>query len=389
VARVGAIAGDLAGAEEMFALKALLQRLGIKNCDCRQDGGGLHPRLGRAGYLFNAGIEGIEAADAILLVGTNPRIEAAVLNARIRKRWRMGGLAVGVVGPRVPLTYDYAYLGAGPETLAEIAEGRGDFARVLKEAKRPMVVVGAGVASRPDGEGVLALAARIALVASAGKDVGAAAFNVLHTSAARVAGLDLGFVPADGGMGTGAMLAAAAKGGLDTLILLGADEIDTARLAGTFVVYIGSHGDAGAHRADVILPGAAYTEKSATYVNTEGRAQMTLKAVFPPGEAKEDWTILRQLSALVGQTLPFDTLSALRTAMYKETPSLMRIDAVEPAPMAGVEALAARGGAVGKEPFASVVADFYLTNPIARASMVMAEMSALRKAAGASVSAAE
>ncbi|MEW5964988.1 MAG: NADH-quinone oxidoreductase subunit NuoG [Pseudomonadota bacterium] len=388
-ARVGAIAGDLAGAEEMFALKALLQRLGVRNYDCRQDAAVLDPRLGRAGYLFNAGIEGIEAADAILLVGTNPRIEAAVLNARIRKRWRMGGLSVGVVGPRVPLTYDYAYLGAGPETLAEVADDRSDFARVLKEAKRPMVVVGAGVAARPDGAGVLALAARIALAASAGKDMGAAAFNVLHSAAARVAGLDLGFVPADGGMGTDAMLAAAAKGGLDTLILLGADEIDTARLGSTFVVYIGSHGDAGAHRADVILPGAAYTEKSATYVNTEGRAQMTLRAAFPLGEAKEDWTILRQLSALVGHALPFDTLTALRTAMYKETPSLMRIDAVEPAPVAGIEALAARGGSLGREQFASAVTDFYLTNPIARASMVMAEMSALKKAAGAALSAAE
>ena len=391
VARVGAIAGDLAGAEEMYALRTLFQRLGIESIDCRQDSSALDPALGRSGYLFNATIEGIEAADAILLVGTNPRIEAAVLNARIRKRWRMGGLSVGVVGERVALTYDYAYLGAGPDTLAQIADGRDDFAGVLKAAQRPMVIVGAGVAARADGTAMLSLAARIALAVSAGKGLGAAAFNVLHTAASRVAGLDLGLVPGKGGMATGQMLAAAAKGGLDMLYLLGADELDMARLGDTFVVYQGSHGDSGAHRADVILPGAAYTEKSATYVNTEGRAQMTLQAAFPPGEAREDWKILRALSARVREALPFDSLSQLRTAMYKEVPSLMRIDMVEAAAEDAVAALAARGGQAGSEPFASPVRDFYLTNPIARASMVMAEMSALRKAAlsATSVSAAE
>jgi len=388
-ARVGAIAGDLAGAEEMFALKVLLERLGVPNLDCRQDASILDPRLGRASYLFNATIDGIEAADAILLVGTNPRTEAAVLNARIRKRWRSGGLSVGLIGQRAALTYDHAYLGAGPETLAEIADGRHAFTDVLNGAKHALVIVGAAVAARPDAGAALALAARIALSTSAGKETGARAFNVLQTAAARVAGLDLGFVPAAGGLATADMVAASEKGRLDVLYLLGSDEVDTARLGSTFVVYQGSHGDAGAHRADVILPGAAYTEKSATFVNTEGRAQMTLRAVFPPGEAKEDWSIVRALSTRVREPLPFDTLSALRTAMYKATPALMRIDSVELAGVEGIEALAARGGQAGKEAFTSAVDDFYLTNPIARASMVMAEMSALRKAAGATLSAAE
>ena len=194
---------------------------------------------------------------------------------------------------------------------------------------------------------MLALAAGIARAAGQGKDAGWNAFNVLHAAASRVAGLDLGFVPGEGGLDVAAMLAAAGSGQLDVVYLLGADEIDMQRLGKAFVVYQGSHGDAGAQRADVILPGSAYTEKSATYVNTEGRAQMTSRAAFPPGDAKEDWAILRALSAHVGRKLPYDSLSALRAAMYKEAPVLARLDAVGPAGWAGVEALAARGGALG------------------------------------------
>jgi NADH-quinone oxidoreductase subunit G len=379
--RIGAIAGDLAGAEEMFALGELLVGLGSRNFDCRQDGAKLDPRLGRASYLFNTSIEGIERADAILLVGTNPRLEAAVLNVRLRKRWRQGSAAIGLIGERVDLTYPYEYLGAGPQTLKDVADGKHSFAATLREAKNPMVIVGAAAAARPDGAAVLALAARIALAASQGKDAGWNAFNVLSGAASRGAGLDLGFVPGEGGLDVAAMLAAAGAGQLDVVYLLGADEIDMAALGKSFVVYQGSHGDAGAQRADVVLPGSAYTEKSATYVNIEGRAQMTSRAAFPPGDAKEDWAIVRALSAQVGHKLPYDSLSALRAAMYKEAPALARLDVVAPADRAGVDALAARGGALGPEPFGTAVRDFYLTNAIARASAVMAELSALKKAA--------
>jgi NADH-quinone oxidoreductase subunit G len=379
--RIGAIAGDLAGAEEVFALGDLLARLGSRNLDCRQDGARLDPALGRASYLFNTSIEGIERTDAILLIGTNPRLEASVLNVRLRKRWRQGGLAIGLIGERVDLTYPYEYLGAGPQTLAEVAGGKHSFAARLNEAKHPLVIVGAGAAARADGAAVLAAAARIALAANSGKDAAWNPFNVLHTAASRVGALDLGFVPGEGGLDVAGMLAAASKGDLDIVYLLGADEIDTAALGKAFLVYQGSHGDAGAQRADVILPGSAYTEKSATFVNVEGRAQMTARAAFPPGDAKEDWAIVRALSALVGHKLPYDSLSAVRAAMYKKAPALARLDAVEPAGMAGVEALAARGGALGAEPFVASVRDFYLTNPIARASAVMAELSALKKAA--------
>jgi NADH-quinone oxidoreductase subunit G len=381
--RMAAIAGPLAGAEEMFALGDLFHRLGSTNVDCREDGAKLDPALGRASYVFNTSIAGIEHADAILLAGTNPRLEAAVLNARIRKRWRQGGLTVGLIGEKADLTYAYEYLGAGGKTLTELASGKHAFVETLKAAKAPMIIVGSGAIARADGRAVLAAAARIAVTAMEGKDATWSAFNVLHTAASRVAGLDIGFVPEKpAATDVESFVAAAEKGDLDVLFLLGADDIDMSRLGNTFVVYQGSHGDAGAHRADVIFPGAAYAEKSATYVNTEGRAQMTAKAAFPPGDAREDWSIIRALSPLVGHTLPYDTINVLRAAMYLHAPALAALDRVEAAPADVIAVLASGKGAVKDEPFHAAVRDFYLTNPIARASAVMAEMSALKKAAG-------
>ncbi len=381
--RMAAIAGPLAGAEEMFALKDLFARLGSTNVDAREDGAKLDPALGRASYLFNSTIEGIERADAILLIGTNPRLEAAVLNARIRKRWRQGGLAIGLVGEQTDLAYPYDYLGSGGQTLRELADGKHPFAAKLQGASTPLVIVGAGAVARADGRAVLAAAARIAAAATQGKDPSWNAFNILHTAASRVAALDIGFVPAKPvTTGVDTFVAAAESGALDFLFLLGADDIDMSRLGKAFVVYQGSHGDAGAHRADVIFPAAAYAEKSATYVNTEGRAQMTARAAFPPGDAREDWTIIRALSPLVGHTLPYDSINVLRADLYKHAPVLAALDRVTPADAKAVAALADTKEAVKDEPFRSAVKDFYLTNPIARASAVMAEMSALKKAAG-------
>ena len=383
--RIGAIAGDLAGAEEMFALKDLFARLGSKNTDCRQAGDTLDSKLGRGSYVFNSSIDGIELADAILIVGSNPRLEAPVLNARIRKRWRTGAVKIALVGAKADLTYPADYLGAGPDTLSQIANGQHPFAAVLKAATHPMVIIGQGAFARADGLAVLATAARIAIEASAGKDASWNGFNVLHTAAARVAGLDLGFVPGKGAKDTAAML----NSGMDVVYLLGADECDLSKLGPAFVIYQGSHGDHGAQRADVILPGAAYTEKSATYVNTEGRAQQTVKAAFAPGDAKEDWTIIRALSERAGATLPFDTLSDLRAAMYKCAPQLAALDTVETRSVMGLETLAKLSGAHSSEPFAPAIADFYLTNPVARASAVMAGMSQLRSARDHKLSAAE
>ncbi len=376
---IGMIAGDQVGAEDIYALKMLAGQLGVVNMDCRQDGAVLDPKLGRASYVFNSTIEGIDEADAILLVGTNPRLEAAVLNARIRKRWLQGGLTVGLIGAPADLTYDCNYLGAGPATLLEVQDGRHPFAEVLAKAKRPIVIVGQAALARPDGAAVLASVARVALNAMQGVEGAWNAFNVLHVAAGRVAGLDLGFVPGVNGLDVAGQLKAAATGALKVLYLLGADEIDASELNDTFVVYQGSHGDAGASAADVVLPGSAYTEKSVTFVNTEGRAQMTARAGFAPGDAKEDWAILRALSGHLGQPLPFDTLSALRAAMHEDVPVLAALDAIEPAGLDAVEAAADCAGVMMAEAaFGTAVEDFYLTNAIARSSAVMAEMSALK-----------
>jgi NADH-quinone oxidoreductase subunit G len=367
--RMGAMVGDLAAVEEIFALKDLMARLNVVNLDCRQDGSALDPAWGRSGYLFNAGIAGIDSADALLIVGSNPRREAPILNARIRKRWRAGKFPIGVIGPKADLTYTYDYLGAGPETLAAIA--RHSFADELRKAERPMVLLGAGALARGDGAPVAALAAKAAIDLGALKD-GWNGYCVLHSAASRVGALDLGFVPGQGGLNARQM---AAHGTLDVLFLLGVDEIDIA--PGAFVIYIGTHGDHGATRADVVLPGAAYPEKSGTYVNTEGRVQMAMRASFPPGDAREDWAILRALSDVVKNRLPYDSLAALRAALYKAHPHLMRIGQITPGEAGDVRKLAGFGGAAEKTPFASSVEDFYFTNPIARASAVMAECSAI------------
>ncbi|HRJ69136.1 MAG TPA: NADH-quinone oxidoreductase subunit NuoG [Beijerinckiaceae bacterium] len=369
--RIGALAGQLAGVEEMFALKALIGALGSANLDCRYPGSPLHPKNGRASYLFNATIAGIDEADAIMIVGANPRLEAPVLNARIRKRWLRGDLLVGVIGEKADLTYSYNYLGAGPDSLAEFVS------HPPANKQKPMLILGQGALNREDGAAVYAQAAKAAQALGVIKD-GWNGFNVLHTEAALVGALDIGFVPGEGGLDTAGMLKV---GALNVLVNLGADEIDVP--AGAFVVYIGTHGDKGAHRADVILPGAAYTEKSATYVNTEGRVQMTARASFPPGEAKEDWAILRALSAELGRTLPFDSLNSLRAAIYAVHPHLAALDQVKAGDAGDIARLSGAGGKPGKAPFASPVTDFYMTNAISRASKIMAECSALAKTRGA------
>jgi NADH-quinone oxidoreductase subunit G len=367
--RMGAIVGDLAAVEEIFALKDLMTRLKVDNIDCRQDGSSFDPAWGRASYLFNATIAGIDAADALVIVGSNPRKEAPILNARIRKRWRAGKFPVGVIGPKADLTYTYDYLGAGPETLASLS--RHSFAETLRQAQHPIVLVGAGALARGDGAAVAALAAKAAIDFGAVKD-GWNGFSVLHSAASRVGALDLGFIPAPGALTARQM---AVFGTLDVLFLLGADEIDIAQ--GAFVVYIGTHGDRGAMRADVVLPGAAYPEKSSIYVNTEGRAQMATRASFPPGDAREDWAILRALSDVLKNRLPYDSLSALRQALYKAYPHFLRIGQIAPGDAADLQKLAGLGGNADKVAFISSAEDFYFTNPIARASAVMAECSAL------------
>ncbi len=369
-ARMAAIAGDLADAEAMFALKALMTALGSPHLDCRQDGARLDPRV-RGAYLFNTTIAGIEGADACLLIGTNPRHEAPIINARMRKRWLRGGFSVGAIGRAVDLTYRSAWLGEGPRTLEEIASGRHAFAATLKAAKNPMLILGQGALARADGARVLGLARRIAEGSGLVRE-GWNGFNVLHAAASRVGGLDLGFVPAAGGRDVAGILDGAGKGEIDVVYLLGADEIDMTRLGRAFVIYQGHHGDRGAHRADVVLPGAAYTEKDATYVNTEGRPQRTRLAAFPPGDAREDWTILRALSQALRHTLPFDTLEQLRGRMAEARPVFAGVDAIGAAPWGAF----GEDGPVDSAPFAYPIENYYMTDPVSRCSETMARCTA-------------
>ena len=366
---MAAIAGDLADCESMLALKDLMTALGSANIDCRQDGAQLDTRV-RSSYLFNTTIAGIEQADAMVLVGCNPRLEAPVLNARIRKRWVAGGFTVGVIGVEADLTYPTTLVGTSAKDLELIAAGKGDFAKILKNAKRAMIVVGQGALTGKDGSVVLNLARQAAEELGMVK-AGWNGFNVLHTAAARVGGLDLGFVPGEGGRDVGGIMAGAQSGAIKMVYLLGADEIDTQALGEAFVIYQGHHGDAAAHRADVILPGAAYTEKNATYVNTEGRVQLGRRAIFPPGEAREDWTIIRALSAILGKTLPYDDLKAVRAKLVETNANFLNIDQAMPAEWRDFGAK----GSVSDTPFASPIYNFYMTDPISRASETMAHCS--------------
>ena len=358
--KTAAIAGDLVCAEGQFALKGLMDALESPHVDCRQDGAKISGPRGN--YLFNATIAGIEEADALLLIGSNPRLEAPVLNARIRKRYLAGNFPIASIGEVVDLTYKAEFIGAGADTLADLLAGKQSFAETLKNAENPIILIGQGALTRDDGAAVLASAIELA-------EKTGASFNMLHNAAARVAGLDLGLLPGEGGFDVAAMQEAAQSGALENVILYGADEIAGASLGEAFVVYIGSHGDRGAHRADVILPAAAYTEKQATYVNTEGRAQMTEQAATPPGEAREDWKVFRALSARLNVTLPYDNLNELRAAMYEAAPHLAQLDTV----VAADAPQAPSHDGLGTDAFTYAVSDFYFTNPIARASAIMAD----------------
>ena len=368
--RIGAVVGDLCDAESMLALRDLMAALGSPNVDCRQDGA-QHDASRREFYTFNTTIAGIEEADALLLIGCNPRREAPVINARIRKRWLAGGFPVAAIAaPGPDLTYDVELLGDRPAALTGLLDGATGFAAVLRAAKRPMIVVGQAALAREDGAAVLAAAWALA------REVGALTadwhgFNVLHNAASRVAALDLGLVPGPNGRSVAGMM----SGGVDVLWLLGADEVGPGRIGpDTFVVYQGHHGDAGAARADVILPGATYAEKPGTYVNTEGRVQIAFKAVFPPGEAREDWRILRAFSEVVGHTLPYDDIEALRRRLADVNPVFAR----QGLPRFGAGDTTGPAGdprQMGAAPFIPAFPDYYQTNAISRASPTMAQCS--------------
>ena len=373
------IVGDLATAEEIFSLKLLAERLEWKNIDCRQDGTILNKEFGEASTLFNSTIEGIDKADAILLIGANTRLETPVINARIRGRWAQGQVQVGVIGADEDLTYETHHIGNSPVDLSKLDDGSSAFAEILRNAEYPMIIIGGTALQGENGVNNLIAAAKLAEGFGAIKQ-GWNGFNILHTAASRVAGLELGFVPTESGLATNDIVAQAKNNQIDFLYLLGADEIDTSNLGDAFVVYQGSHGDAGASCADVILPGAAYTEKNGTYMNLEGRVQHTNRAIFPPNEAKDDWAILRALSAAIGKPFGFNNLNELRTQMYNSNPKLAAVNSLEKADSQEIIKLASKDiGELSNEALPICVEDFYDTNPIARASKVMTEMSAIKQ----------
>lgn len=356
------IAGKLADAESIVALKDMLNRLGSGNHLCEG-----FPTLDadiRSSYLMNSSIVGIEDADAILLVGTNPRVEAPVLNARLRRACLSAGATVANVGSPLNLTFPVEELGTGAATLKELDAQSHPFFKTMKAATNPMIVVGAGLVGREDGLALLqtlhSLAEKTGVVGE-----GWNGFNMLHDSAGRVAGLDLGFLPSENSKKTAPKV----------VFLLNSDDFDEADVpADAFVIYVGSHGDKGATRADVILPGAAYTEKSSTYVNTEGRPQRTKAAVAPIGQAREDWTIVRALSEVLGVTLPYDDLNAVRARLAEVAPHMERTTEVEPSTWLNGSTYAhIPAGTTSDAPFTSSVANFYMTDAISRASVTMAK----------------
>jgi NADH-quinone oxidoreductase subunit G len=366
-ARIGAITGDLCDVESMFALKHLMTALGSPNIDCRRAGEALDGS-NRAFYIFNTSIAGIEEADAILTIGSNPRHEAPVLNARIRKRWMSGDCDIGVIGPAHDLTYAVDRIGTGPDSLTTLLDGTHPFADVLAKAEKPMIILGAGALIRPDGQAVLAAAWSLAVKHNM-LTADWHGFNILHYAAARVGALDIQFLPGVAGASTQSML----TGALDILWLLGADEFDTAQIpASTFVIYQGHHGDAGAKRADLILPGAAYTEKDGTYVNTEGRVQQGFLATKPPGDAREDWKIICAAAAYLGHQLPFETMSALRSQLAAEYPVFNENNGFRRLAGSDLGAPAGDPAALTATPFIPILPNYYQTDPISRASPTMA-----------------
>jgi NADH-quinone oxidoreductase subunit G len=365
---IAAIAGDLIDVEAMMALRDLWQNIGAKNLDCRQYGEKLDVK-NRSDYLFNTSIAGIEQADFCLIIGANPRKEAAILNARIRKSY-LKGLKVALIGSEVDLTYKYDYLGDELKVLEEILSGKHKISKALKEAKHPMLILGSQVISLEDGAEIITLVKLIAEkygFVSEGWD----GFNILNIAAARVGGLDIGFVPGKSGMDVKQILDNAEKGKIKLVYLLGADEINFDKLKDSFVIYQGHHGDKGAHAADVILPGCAYTEKDATYVNLEGRVQRTYRAVYPPKEAKLDFKIIVELAYKLGKPLEYKDLNGVRAKMVKVAPHFAKINSLKNEPLV-----------IDKREFnckTKVIAyndsNYYLTDPIARASLTMSKVS--------------
>lgn len=368
--RVAAIVGDLVDAEAIIALKDLMTSMGSPHMDCRQAGENIEGSP-RCSYLFNTTIAGIELTDFCLLIGTNPRWEAPLINARIRKNYVSTGLPVACIGAFHNQGYPVNDLGNDPFVLEKILKGNHPLCSSLKKAKHPMLILGQGALRRQDGQAILYLTRQIAEKYGFVKKTPDPwnGFNVLQTVASRVGALDLGFVPGPKGYSTQKILEASQQKKIDVIYLLGADEIDMKPLKSAFVIYQGHHGDRGAALADVVLPGASYAEKSGTYVNAEGRVQRSLQAAAPPGEAKEDWKIIRALSEKLGLALPYNTLEDIRTRLVEVNPVFEEIDQIQRTSWNEF----GHEGSLLSDPFEPIIKNFYMTDSISRHSITMAK----------------
>ncbi|MDX2095523.1 MAG: NADH-quinone oxidoreductase subunit NuoG [Alphaproteobacteria bacterium] len=365
---IAAIAGNLMDVEAMVTLKDLMKALGSPHLECRQDGAKIDV-ADRASYLMNTGIANLEKADVALFIGTNPRHEAPLVNTRLRKAYLANGMQAFNVGAAFDLTFPVQQLGENPQVLAEIAAGKHPVAEALKNAKNPVIVLGAGALARGDGAEILKAAKAIADTCKVVRE-GWNGFNMLHHAAARVGALDIGFVPQAKGHDMAGIIEAVAKKAVKLVYLLGVDEIDMGYFGGAFVVYQGHHGDIGAHRADVVLPGAAYTEKNALYVNTEGRVQETRRAIFPPGQAREDWQIVAALAAKLGKKPAYATQAQLRARIIGEFASFAVMDARVAATW---KVQTDTKPAIKAETFDYPIHNFYMSDPISRSSKTMAQ----------------
>ncbi len=360
--KIAAIAGDLACAESMMVLKDLMIGLQSPHLDCRPAASWGAPKE-RGGWLFNSTIAAISDADAILIIGSHLRHEAPIINARIFGHWNRTNIPIALIGEKYDLTYDYRHLGNDPSVLNRL----GEFEAVLQNAQKPMIIIGQGALSHPSGDAIynqaLALAEKTGAISDAWNG-----FNMLHTSAAQVAGLDLNFLPGPNGMATQDIFRAAASRALDVVYLLHADNVDEAALRNSCVIYQGSHGDRAAQIADFILPGAAWTEKNTIWVNTEGRVQEARRAIFPPGQARPDWAIIRALMEALNISVAYHDLDSLRLSMIKAAPHFAHIGQITPAKMPKAKSAAN----ISSEPIVSPIDNFYLSNVVARASRIMA-----------------
>ncbi len=370
---IAALAGNLADTESMVALKDLMTSLGVPHLDCRQDGAKIDA-TDRASYLFNTGIANVELADVVVLIGANPRHEAPLINTRLRKAYLRNAAQIFNLGEPHDLTYPVKQLGTDPTTLNALLDSKHEVAKALSKAKHPLIIVGAAAVAREDGEAILQACKLLAQNCNVVRDDWNG-FNMLHYAAARVGGLDIGFVPQKGGKDIAGIIDAIGHKDIEMLYLLGVDEIDMSYFGDAFIIYQGHHGDIGAHRADVILPGAAYTEKDGIYVNMEGRPQEAFRAIFPPNMAKEDWKIIRALSDALGHRLPYDTQEQMRARLVEVAPQLGHINTIKPAKWKAASANSTL--TIEDDKFEKAILNYYMTDPISRASKTMADCTTL------------